>query len=37
MNINPSRRIPLLYRNASAQDLELIQRHRTMARAPGGH
>ncbi|HEY6515414.1 MAG TPA: valine--tRNA ligase [Steroidobacteraceae bacterium] len=29
MNINPSRRIPLLYRNASAQDLELIQRHRT--------
>ena len=29
MNINPSRRIPLLHRNASAHDLELIQRHRT--------
>ncbi|HEV2443688.1 MAG TPA: valine--tRNA ligase [Steroidobacteraceae bacterium] len=29
MNINPSRRIPLLYRNASAYDLELIQRHHT--------
>jgi valyl-tRNA synthetase len=28
MNINPSRRIPLLLRNASAHDLELIQRHR---------
>ncbi|MGH8201286.1 MAG: valine--tRNA ligase, partial [Steroidobacteraceae bacterium] len=28
MNINPSRRIPLLHRNASARDLELIQRHR---------
>ena len=28
MNINPSRRIPLLYRNASAHDIELIQRHR---------
>src|SRR6185437_3204154 len=27
MNIAPSRRIPLLYRNASAQDLDLIQRH----------
>ncbi|HWF98448.1 MAG TPA: valine--tRNA ligase [Steroidobacteraceae bacterium] len=27
MNISPSRRIPLLYRNASAQDAELIQRH----------
>ncbi len=27
MNIAPSRRIPLLHRNASAQDLELIQRH----------
>src|SRR5579883_1876189 len=29
MNIAPSRRIPLLYRNASAPDLELIQRHHT--------
>ena len=29
MNISPSRRIPLLYRNASAPDLELIQRHHT--------
>ena len=29
MNINPSRRIPLLYRNASAHDAELIERHRT--------
>ncbi len=28
MNISPSRRISLLYRNASAQDVELIQRHR---------
>ncbi|HVS76786.1 MAG TPA: valine--tRNA ligase, partial [Steroidobacteraceae bacterium] len=28
MNISPSRRIPLLYRNASAHDVELIQRHR---------
>jgi valyl-tRNA synthetase len=28
MNISPSRRIPLLYRNASARDGELIQRHR---------
>ncbi|MGH8293981.1 MAG: valine--tRNA ligase [Steroidobacteraceae bacterium] len=28
MNINPSRRIPVLYRNASAHDVELIQRHR---------
>jgi valyl-tRNA synthetase len=27
MNISPSRRIPLLYRNASAQDIELIRRH----------
>jgi valyl-tRNA synthetase len=27
MNIAPSRRIPLLYRNASAQDIDLIQRH----------
>ncbi|HET9108053.1 MAG TPA: valine--tRNA ligase [Steroidobacteraceae bacterium] len=27
MNINPSRRIPLLYRNASARDIGLIQRH----------
>ncbi|MDE2260987.1 MAG: class I tRNA ligase family protein, partial [Gammaproteobacteria bacterium] len=27
MNISPSRRIPLLYRNACAHDLELIQRH----------
>jgi len=27
MNISPSRRIPLLHRNASAHDLELIQRH----------
>ncbi|MBW4051605.1 MAG: valine--tRNA ligase [Proteobacteria bacterium] len=27
MNINPSRRIPLLYRNASAHDTGLIQRH----------
>ena len=27
MNISPSRRIPLLHRNASARDLELIQRH----------
>ncbi|HEY7887702.1 MAG TPA: valine--tRNA ligase [Steroidobacteraceae bacterium] len=29
MNISPSRRIPLLHRNASAHDLELIQRHHT--------
>ena len=29
MNINPSRRIPLLYRNAAAHDVELIGRHRT--------
>jgi len=29
MNINPSRRIPLLYRNASTRDVELIQRHHT--------
>jgi valyl-tRNA synthetase len=29
MNINPSRRIPLLYRNACAHDAELIERHRT--------
>ena len=29
MNINPSRRMPLLYRNASARDLELIERHHT--------
>ncbi|MGH8170273.1 MAG: valine--tRNA ligase, partial [Steroidobacteraceae bacterium] len=29
MNIAPSRRIPLLYRNASAHDMELIQRHQT--------
>ena len=29
MNIAPSRRIPLLYRNASAHDLDLIQRHHT--------
>ena len=29
MNINPSRRIPLLYRNACALDRELIERHRT--------
>jgi valyl-tRNA synthetase len=29
MNIAPSRRIPLLFRNASARDLELIQRHHT--------
>jgi valyl-tRNA synthetase len=29
MNINPSRRIPLLYRNASAHDRQLIERHRT--------
>jgi valyl-tRNA synthetase len=28
MNISPSRRIPLLYRNASASDAELIRRHR---------
>jgi valyl-tRNA synthetase len=27
MNISPSRRIPLLYRNATARDVELIQRH----------
>ncbi len=27
MNISPSRRIPLLYRNAAARDIELIQRH----------
>jgi valyl-tRNA synthetase len=27
MNINPARRIPLLYRNASAHDAALIQRH----------
>ena len=29
MNIAPSRRIPLLHRNASAHDAELIERHRT--------
>jgi valyl-tRNA synthetase len=29
MNINPSRRIPLLYRNASARDVALIERHST--------
>jgi valyl-tRNA synthetase len=29
MNIAPSRRIPLLFRNASARDLEHIERHRT--------
>jgi valyl-tRNA synthetase len=29
MNIAPSRRIPLLYRNASTRDTELIQRHQT--------
>jgi valyl-tRNA synthetase len=29
MNIPPSRRIPLLYRNASARDVALIERHRT--------
>ena len=29
MNINPSRRIPLLYRNAATHDVELIQRHHT--------
>ncbi len=29
MNIPPSRRIPLLYRNASAHDIDLIQRHQT--------
>jgi valyl-tRNA synthetase len=29
MNINPSRRIPLLHRNASAHDRQLIERHRT--------
>jgi valyl-tRNA synthetase len=29
MNINPSRRIPLLLRNAAAHDLELIRRHQT--------
>ena len=29
MNISPSRRIPLLYRNASTHDLTLIQRHGT--------
>jgi valyl-tRNA synthetase len=29
MNVNPSRRIPLLYRNASAHDIELIRRHST--------
>jgi len=28
MNINPSRRIPLLCRNASVHDIELIRRHR---------
>jgi len=28
MNITPSRRIPLLYRNASAHDRALIERHR---------
>ncbi|MGB6485268.1 MAG: valine--tRNA ligase [Steroidobacteraceae bacterium] len=28
MNIAPSRRIPLLLRNAAARDLELIERHR---------
>ncbi|MGH8298010.1 MAG: valine--tRNA ligase [Steroidobacteraceae bacterium] len=28
MNINPSRRIPVLYRNASPRDVELIGRHR---------
>jgi len=27
MNISPSRRIPLLHRNASAHDLDLIRRH----------
>ncbi len=27
MNINPSRHIPLLYRNASAHEAELIERH----------
>jgi valyl-tRNA synthetase len=29
MNIAPSRRIPLLLRNAAARDLELMERHRT--------
>ena len=29
MNIAPSRRIPLLLRNAAARDLELIERHQT--------
>jgi valyl-tRNA synthetase len=29
MNITPSRRMPLLYRNASAHDAQLIERHRT--------
>ena len=29
MNIPPSRRIPLLYRNASAHDIDLIQLHQT--------
>jgi len=29
MNINPSRRIPLLYRNAATHDVELILRHHT--------
>jgi valyl-tRNA synthetase len=29
MNIAPSRRIPLLYRNASARDIALIERHQT--------
>ena len=28
MNITPSRRIPLLLRNAAAHDLELVERHR---------
>lgn len=27
MNISPSRRIPLLYRNATARDIDLIERH----------
>jgi valyl-tRNA synthetase len=36
MNIAPSRRIPLLYRNASAHDTELIERHHTwLARLAG--
>ncbi|MDE2450255.1 MAG: class I tRNA ligase family protein, partial [Gammaproteobacteria bacterium] len=29
MNISPSRRIPLLYRNAAAHDIGLIERHHT--------